>query len=77
MIVAGKKAKAVADYSAQDQDELTLKRGDIVHVLGKAKFDGWWIGKLRNKIGVLSSNFVVLIDEQEAVETQHKYSGLL
>lgn len=77
MTVAGKKAVVTSDYKALEQDELSLKRGDIVHILGKAKFEGWWKGVLGSKIGVLPSTFVELIDERETVETQDKYLGLL
>ena len=66
------------DYDAQDKDELTLKVGEIVNVLGEEE-TGWWKGQLANKTGVFPSNFVELIDEKDAaqMETQHKHSGLL
>jgi len=82
MTVKGKKAKVTFDYEAQDQDELFLKVDDIVAILGEEE-QGWWKGKLGNKIGVFPSNFVELIDEKDVVkakdtpvETQRKHSGL-
>ena len=77
MIVAGKKAKVLWDYNAQDQDEVTLKRGDIVNVLGDSEFDGWWKVQLGQKIGAFPSDYVKLINKKEtAVETEQIRSGL-
>nr|XP_033812139.1 mitogen-activated protein kinase kinase kinase 10 isoform X1 [Geotrypetes seraphini]XP_033812140.1 mitogen-activated protein kinase kinase kinase 10 isoform X1 [Geotrypetes seraphini] len=54
---------AVFDYEATADEELTLKRGDLVHVLSKdAKIsgdEGWWTGKIRDKVGIFPSNYVV------------------
>ena len=61
--VSGKKAKVTFDYEAQDQNELSLKLGEIVDILGEEE-PGWWKGQLANKVGVLPSNFVELIDEK-------------
>lgn len=73
--VAGKKARVTFDYDAQDKDELTLKVGEIVNVVGEEEA-GWWKGQLANKTGVFPSNFVELIDQKDAaqMETQHKHS---
>lgn len=50
-------------YDAQGEDELSLKRGDIVEVLSTdAKIsgdEGWWTGKLGDKVGIFPANFVV------------------
>lgn len=52
----------VFDYEATREDELTLKRGDLVEVLSTdAKISGdvgWWTGKVGNKVGIFPSNFV-------------------
>ena len=48
------------DYDAENDDELTLKEGDIVKVLDQEE-EGWWKGELKGKIGVFPSNFVELI----------------
>jgi hypothetical protein len=54
--------EAVYDYEAQGEDELTLKRGEVVEVLSKdAKIsgdEGWWTGKIDDRIGIFPSNFV-------------------
>ncbi|XP_060526591.1 SH3 domain-containing kinase-binding protein 1-like [Cylas formicarius] len=49
-------------YKAQNDDELTLKEGDIVVLLSKDGEDpGWWKGELNGKVGVFPDNFVVLL----------------
>ena len=54
----------VFDYDATADDELTLRRGDLVEVISKdfsvSGDDGWWTGKVRDKIGLFPSNFVSL-----------------
>lgn len=53
---------ALFDYDATAQDELTLKRGIQIEVITKdpkvSGTDGWWTGKVNNKVGVFPSNFV-------------------
>ncbi|CAM9225977.1 unnamed protein product, partial [Phaeothamnion confervicola] len=48
--------RALYDYAAADDDELSLRRGDVVEVL---ESDGeWWKGRLRSKEGVFPANYV-------------------
>lgn len=53
---------ALFDYNAQGEDELTLRVGQSIEILSKdAKIsgdEGWWTGKIRNKVGIFPSNFV-------------------
>ncbi|XP_066494514.1 mitogen-activated protein kinase kinase kinase 10 [Tiliqua scincoides] len=53
---------AVFDYEAAAEEELTLRRGDLVEVLSKDSLvsgdEGWWTGKLQDKVGVFPSNYV-------------------
>ena len=53
-------AKVTFDYDAENNDELTLKEGDMVKVLDQEE-EGWWKGELNGKIGVFPSNFVELV----------------
>ena len=46
-------------YHANEDDELSLKRGEIVEVLDE-KDDGWWKGLLNGKEGFFPSNYVKL-----------------
>ncbi|XP_062408468.1 mitogen-activated protein kinase kinase kinase 10 [Sardina pilchardus] len=53
---------AVFDYEATADEELTLRRGDLLEVLSKdAKVsgdEGWWTGKIQDKVGIFPSNYV-------------------
>jgi len=50
--------RALYDYDAEDDTELTIKEGDILHVISET--DGWYYGtrKTDNKQGNFPSNFV-------------------
>ena len=56
--VVKKYFRATFDYSAINDDELTLKVGDIVEFLGEDEEEGWYKGLLRGETGVFPSNFV-------------------
>lgn len=66
-------------FDARSDDELTLIEGDIVSVLGRADYKGWWKGQLENKVGVFPANYVELIEEKDTAreEKDHNHSGLL
>ncbi|XP_063062059.1 mitogen-activated protein kinase kinase kinase 10 [Engraulis encrasicolus] len=53
---------AVFDYEATADEELTLRRGDLLEVLSKdAKVsgdEGWWTGKIQDKVGIFPCNYV-------------------
>lgn len=57
---------ALYDYDAQGEDELSLRKGQIVEVLSEdAKIsgdEGWWTGKIGDKVGIFPSNFVAYED---------------
>ncbi|KAH0631478.1 hypothetical protein JD844_005812 [Phrynosoma platyrhinos] len=62
---------AVFDYEAAAEEELTLRRGDRVEVLSKDSTvsgdEGWWTGKLQDKVGIFPSNYVT---------SNHKYTQI-
>ncbi|XP_014667455.1 PREDICTED: mitogen-activated protein kinase kinase kinase 9-like [Priapulus caudatus] len=49
-------------YDATGDDELTLRRGQQLEVLSKdskiSGDEGWWTGRIGNKVGIFPSNFV-------------------
>ena len=45
------------DYTAEQEDELSIKVGDIIHNVSKQD-GGWWEGELNGKRGVFPDNFV-------------------
>ena len=47
------------NYTAQQQDEISLTKGEIVMVLEKSS-DGWWNGKKGQVMGWFPSNYVEL-----------------
>ncbi|XP_069500958.1 mitogen-activated protein kinase kinase kinase 11 [Ambystoma mexicanum] len=53
---------ALFDYEASCRDELTLRKGDLVEVLSWDSAisgdEGWWAGKVNNKVGIFPSNYV-------------------
>lgn len=53
---------ALYDYQAQGEDELSLRRGEVVEVLSKdskiSGDEGWWTGKIGDKVGIFPANFV-------------------
>ncbi|XP_044259220.1 SH3 domain-containing kinase-binding protein 1 isoform X2 [Tribolium madens] len=49
-------------YKAQNDDELTLKEGDLVTLISKDGQDpGWWKGELNGVVGVFPDNFVTVL----------------
>ncbi|XP_052902780.1 mitogen-activated protein kinase kinase kinase 11 [Anopheles moucheti] len=50
------------DYQAQGDDELSLRVGQIVYVLSTDSCisgdEGWWTGKIGDRVGIFPSNFV-------------------
>ena len=53
---------AMFDYQAKNDDELTLRPGQNIQVLsqdpGLSGDEGWWAGKIGNRLGVFPRNFV-------------------
>ena len=62
------RAKVLYDYDAENEDELTIREGDIIVILDKHLEDsGWWKGELAGKSGVFPDNFVELLPLDEPV----------
>lgn len=50
------------DYAAVAEDELNLKKGDVITVINKStEDDGWWEGEVNGRRGFFPDNFVMLI----------------
>lgn len=64
---------ALYDYTAQGEDELSLRRGQIVEVLSMdskiSGDEGWWTGKIGDKVGIFPSNFVTEYDPIDHVNS--------
>uniref|UniRef100_A0AAZ3RE84 Osteoclast-stimulating factor 1 n=1 Tax=Oncorhynchus tshawytscha TaxID=74940 RepID=A0AAZ3RE84_ONCTS len=46
-----RRCKASFSYVPQNEDELELKIGDVIHILGEVE-EGWWEGSLNGKTGM-------------------------
>jgi len=65
------------DYKASRDDELNLRKGQIVDILEKSA-DGWWMGRSEGKDGWFPSNFVEMKSEISAGDSANVagYTGL-
>ncbi|KAI8330842.1 hypothetical protein BC941DRAFT_439707 [Chlamydoabsidia padenii] len=64
------KAIVLHPYDAENDDELTLIRGEYIDILDRQADDGWWQGRNeKNQLGVFPSNFVKEIDLQQQAPT--------
>lgn len=66
--------RVLFSYQAANEDELTLKKDDVITIITKEVADkGWWKGELRGKIGLFPDNFVELTTPpEEILSTQQK-----
>lgn len=48
---------ALYPYQAQNEDELSFEKGDVIIVLSKEEAS-WWRGELNGVSGVFPSNYV-------------------
>ncbi|XP_034245177.1 SH3 domain-containing kinase-binding protein 1 isoform X2 [Thrips palmi] len=63
--------RVLYQYEAANEDELTLKEGDIVTIVTKDVQDkGWWKGELRGHTGLFPDNFVVLLPPEESPQAR-------
>ncbi|XP_069762225.1 src kinase-associated phosphoprotein 1 isoform X3 [Narcine bancroftii] len=48
------------DCTGQEEDELSFKRGDMVHILSKDYNSyGWWVGEMEGIIGIVPKEFLM------------------
>ncbi|XP_076807672.1 receptor-interacting serine/threonine-protein kinase 1-like [Clavelina lepadiformis] len=62
MDLSKKIAIVTFDYDAKDEDELTLRLGDVLTNL-KPDEEGWCMGSLNERTGVFPDNFVKVVDD--------------
>ena len=48
---------ALYDYQAQQSDELSFVKGNVISILSKDHPD-WWMGELAGNTGIFPANFV-------------------
>ncbi|XP_028411758.1 osteoclast-stimulating factor 1-like [Dendronephthya gigantea] len=49
--------RALYRYEAQQKDELSFEEGDVLYIIHKAE-EGWWQARVKNKVGLIPSNYV-------------------
>uniref|UniRef100_A0A1A7X998 Osteoclast-stimulating factor 1 n=1 Tax=Iconisemion striatum TaxID=60296 RepID=A0A1A7X998_9TELE len=58
--------KVLFPYEAQNEDELTLREGEIINIVTKDCADaGWWMGEIGGRQGVFPDNFVKLLEAEK------------
>ncbi|XP_058602151.1 SH3 domain-containing protein 21 isoform X4 [Onychostoma macrolepis] len=63
--------QAMFDYTAVAEDELNLKKGDVIAIINKStEDDGWWEGELNGRRGFFPDNFVMVIPA-DALHTEN------
>ena len=55
------KAKVMFSYTASEDDEITIKEGDIVDVITMETGHGWWLVRYGIQEGLAPSNYLSLI----------------
>ena len=64
---------SVDDYEAEEEDEVSFKRGVKMDVLQKS-LDGWWVVKIEKKIGLAPATFLKKVEAQSA-QVMHSTSN--
>lgn len=49
--------KALYDYTAQNNDELTFTEGDIIYVIDMISNKNWWKAKCNDRVGLVPYNY--------------------
>ncbi|KAG7524931.1 SH3 domain-containing kinase-binding protein 1 isoform X1 [Solea senegalensis] len=58
--------KVLFPYEAQNEDELSIKEGEIINIITKECADaGWWMGEIGGRQGVFPDNFVKLLEVEK------------
>ncbi|KAM3958790.1 mitogen-activated protein kinase kinase kinase slipper isoform 2-T2 [Aphomia sociella] len=71
---------AIYNYIAQGEDELGLRRGEIVEVLSKdsniSGDEGWWTGKIGDRVGIFPADYVTEEDPLAVEPPRVSFSAL-
>jgi putative uncharacterized protein GLEAN_07298 len=71
----------IYEYTGNGDDELSLRKGQQVQVLSMdskiSGDEGWWTGKIGNKVGIFPADFVKPISNVAPVSVKEKHNSLL
>lgn len=60
----GQKAIAQYEFVARDEQELSIKKGDELYIVGQTE-PNWWTGSMGGKTGLIPSNYVKILGEED------------
>jgi hypothetical protein len=55
-------AKALFDYNARNDEELTFKKGDLLQIIERTPDGNWWDGFIGRKRGYIPVAYVEIIE---------------
>jgi len=68
-----KKAKAIYEYEANEDNEISFKEDDIITIIEEVPDSQWWKGECKGSIGLFPNNYVEIIAEVDnSSEKQRK-----
>lgn len=71
----------IYEYLGNGEDELSLQKGQQVQVLSMdskiSGDEGWWTGKIGNKVGIFPADFVKPIKNTSPLTVNEKHNSLL
>lgn len=59
--------KALWDLNAQEETDLSFRKGDLILILGK-EYKGWWKGSLEGRTGLVPANYVERCEDDQPEE---------
>ncbi|KAJ6226315.1 sorting nexin [Anaeramoeba flamelloides] len=71
-------ARVLFDYEAQENDELSLRQGEIIEILSE-DVSGWWTGNVNGRKGLIPGGYVEYIfeNEEEEEEEENRQTSVL
>lgn len=67
--IAPKLSLALYDYEAKSDNEVSLKKGEVVHV-HEERDKGWWYGEVNGKYGLFPGSYVEVQDQSMSKKQQ-------